>query len=458
MDQMDFIAYLSAGSYGGLAFSILTAAGVATYALRLRRGTPRQLARAILVCLFACCLSFAPIWWEQSRFDLYGPTLAPAEIGFWLGWAALLAWGVPLGTVVGYLLLAAPVSATGRVEVPPQLRAPLQFLDIGPYPVELRDPRRSSEPLGPGRAWGQLTPLQGPSAGQPIPLSHAVVLIGRESDCDLVVDNDLTSRHHAELHWERGRVNLVDRGSLNGTRLNGQGVTGQVPLRAGDIVEIGDQRFHFEPLASGSGLQTPALDTPTSATDGAGDPDETRKVVASGRASQPSRPLVPSLQLVTLAGPEPGRAWDLTAPLITLGRVPACEIYLPDLSVSRRHAQIVRQASGFYVQDLGSENGTCLDGEELTGPAALHPGATLALGNVELRCDALPASPSPALAAASDLEVPSSTPPSSVQAGSTSELWGVPKMQHLMGPRIDERDHPRLGPPRLFPDQPGQSH
>jgi hypothetical protein len=239
--------------------------------------------------------------------------------------------------------------------------------------------------------------------------------------------------------------------------VNGQGITGQVPLRAGDIVEIGDQRYRFEPRASGSGVRAPLPGVPASAMNDADDPDETRKVVATGRASQPSQPLAPALRLVTVAGPEPERAWDLTAPLLTLGRDPACEICLPDLSVSRRHAQIVRQASGFYVQDLGSENGTCLDGEELTGPAALRPGATLVLGSVELRCDALPAHSLPALATAGELEAATAAPPSLVPADASSELWGVPQMQHLMGPRIEEHDRPHLGPPRLFPDQPGQT-
>jgi pSer/pThr/pTyr-binding forkhead associated (FHA) protein len=453
MNQPDFTTWLGTGSYGGLAFSVLAAAGIAVFALRLRRGTPRQLARAILVCLFACCLSFAPIWWEQTRFDLLGPTLAPAEIGFWLGWVALCAWGVPLGTAAGYLLLAAPQPATGRVAVPESLRAPLQVLGIGPHPVELRDPRRSGEPLGPGRAWGQLTPLQGPFAGRPVPLTHGVVLIGRESDCDLIVDDELASRHHAEVRWEHGHIALVDRGSMNGTRVNGQGVAGQAPLHAGDIVEIGDQRFRFDPRASGpggSGVRAPLVERAGKT----GDPDATRKVAGAGRRSQPSLPLAPALRLVVVAGPEPGRGWDLTAPLTMVGRDPASDICLPDHSVSRQHAQIVRQASGFYAQDLGSENGTRLDGQELTGPAALRPGALLALGDVALRCEVMATS----TPAAPELGAGPATPlPASATTAAPTIAWGTPTMHHLMAPNVEERDRPRLGPPRLFPDQPEQA-
>src|SRR5579859_3526716 len=174
MDQVDFATWLSAGSYGGLIVSLLAAGVIAIFALRLRRGTPRQLARAELVCLFACCLSFAPIWWEQTRFGLFGPTLAPAEVGLWLAWAATFAWAVPLSTVTGYLLLAAPQPATGRVAVPSAMRAPLRFLNCEPHPPSLRDPGRSVEPFGPGRPWGHLIPVDAEMSARPIPLTRAV--------------------------------------------------------------------------------------------------------------------------------------------------------------------------------------------------------------------------------------------------------------------------------------------
>ncbi len=56
---------------------------------------------------------------------------------------------------------------------------------------------------------------------------------------------------------------------------------------------------------------------------------------------------------------------------VVLGRHPGCDIRVPDDTVSRRHAQIVAQADGFFVEDLGSRNGTYLNGRPVTSPARL---------------------------------------------------------------------------------------
>src|SRR5947209_1325133 len=183
MGGLDFPTWFSTGSYGGLAFSLLTAAVVAVFALRLRRGTPRQLARAMLACLVCCCLMFAPIWWYQSRFDLLGPSLTPQEVGFWLTWAALIGWGLPLAIAGGYVVFARPQPMTGMVAVPPNLRAPVVGMPVQTRLTRPDDPDRFVEPLGAGRAWGRLVSASGPFAEKPLPLSRQIILLGRESDC-----------------------------------------------------------------------------------------------------------------------------------------------------------------------------------------------------------------------------------------------------------------------------------
>lgn len=385
MGAIDFSIWVGFGSYGGLVFALATAAGVAAYALRRRKGTGRQLARTMLACLVFCCLMFAPIWWMQSRFDLLGPTLGPIEVGFWLIWTALLGWALPLGTAVGYTLLARPQPLTGVVEVP-DLAGVAGGAGMGrragvaSRPAAVDDPGRLVEPLGPGHIWGQLVSLEGPFAGKPLPLTRAVNILGREADCDVVVPDDLASRHHAELRWDHGHVHLVDYGSLNGTRVNGQGVWGQVPLRDGDTIEIGAQRYRFEQkvLVPGGHDSAPRLED---------DADETRKI--AGALRSPAAVTAPprTLALVALNGPSAGKRWELNGALATIGRDPTCEVCVPDTSVSRRHAQLVRQPSGLYVQDLASQNGTWLNDQPLGAPAPLRAGDVLRVGEVELRCE-----------------------------------------------------------------------
>jgi pSer/pThr/pTyr-binding forkhead associated (FHA) protein len=66
-----------------------------------------------------------------------------------------------------------------------------------------------------------------------------------------------------------------------------------------------------------------------------------------------------------------------------IGRNPAGEICIEDATVSGDHCEIVVQNDGVLVRDLGSTNGTFLDGHPVEGAAALFPGQTLRIGAVE---------------------------------------------------------------------------
>ncbi|MGW0970733.1 FHA domain-containing protein [Streptomyces sp. NPDC002516] len=75
----------------------------------------------------------------------------------------------------------------------------------------------------------------------------------------------------------------------------------------------------------------------------------------------------------------------LTGPVTTLGRGTESDVVLPDASVSRRHARIVRTESGFRIEDLDSFNGTAVAGVDLHGGAArLADGTELSVGDVRL--------------------------------------------------------------------------
>jgi pSer/pThr/pTyr-binding forkhead associated (FHA) protein len=64
----------------------------------------------------------------------------------------------------------------------------------------------------------------------------------------------------------------------------------------------------------------------------------------------------------------------------TIGRE-GCEIVLPDPEVSRRHAILRDADAGLLIEDLGSLNGTFVNGERIAAPVALKPGDTVQLGN-----------------------------------------------------------------------------
>lgn len=75
---------------------------------------------------------------------------------------------------------------------------------------------------------------------------------------------------------------------------------------------------------------------------------------------------------------------DTREPLITLGRATDCTIPISDRYLSRRHAEIAFDHNAWVVRDLGSSNGTLLNGSRLTGSAPLRPGDRIALGDSEI--------------------------------------------------------------------------
>ena len=81
----------------------------------------------------------------------------------------------------------------------------------------------------------------------------------------------------------------------------------------------------------------------------------------------------------------------------TVGRVSDNAFEIPEASVSSHHAEIILRGNDVLIRDLGSTNGTFINGEKIT-EAVLNPGQTLRFGTVEMRLDtgeALPAGAKP---------------------------------------------------------------
>src|SRR5579872_6187047 len=72
-----------------------------------------------------------------------------------------------------------------------------------------------------------------------------------------------------------------------------------------------------------------------------------------------------------LSGDRSGETVDLSGAVVVLGRHPGCDIRISDETVSRRHARIISQKGGYFVEDLGSRNGTLLNGRPVTSLSRL---------------------------------------------------------------------------------------
>ncbi len=88
-----------------------------------------------------------------------------------------------------------------------------------------------------------------------------------------------------------------------------------------------------------------------------------------------------SSRLVMNQGPQPGQTFILDQDLLTLGRDPGNDIVISDPQVSRQHTRIMRQGDLTVIEDMGSTNGTFVNGMRLTGPHTLVNGDVIGLGD-----------------------------------------------------------------------------
>ncbi len=84
-------------------------------------------------------------------------------------------------------------------------------------------------------------------------------------------------------------------------------------------------------------------------------------------------------RLVMDQGPQAGRVFPLDRDVITLGRDPSSTIVISEPQVSRQHARITRRGGVLVLEDLGSTNGTFVNGMRLTGPHVLTHGDVIGL-------------------------------------------------------------------------------
>lgn len=90
-----------------------------------------------------------------------------------------------------------------------------------------------------------------------------------------------------------------------------------------------------------------------------------------------------SALMIVRRGPNAGARFLLDADVTTVGRHPNADIFLDDVTVSRRHAEFLRRGTTFEVKDLVSLNGTYFDGVRID-KALLHDGAEVQVGKFRL--------------------------------------------------------------------------
>jgi predicted component of type VI protein secretion system len=103
-----------------------------------------------------------------------------------------------------------------------------------------------------------------------------------------------------------------------------------------------------------------------------------------GQARQMDAPHLPALSLLRVEGAQE-QAFRFTRSEVILGRERGCDCRLVDKTISARHARLAYHHSQWWVEDLGSKNGTYLNHERITQPVVVTAGDELRCGQVALR-------------------------------------------------------------------------
>lgn len=87
-----------------------------------------------------------------------------------------------------------------------------------------------------------------------------------------------------------------------------------------------------------------------------------------------------SARLVVQIGAQPERTYPIERDITIIGREAINDLVVNDAEVSRRHTRLVRQADGYLIEDLGSTNGTFVNGKRVTVPTLLYHGDVVDMG------------------------------------------------------------------------------
>ena len=87
-----------------------------------------------------------------------------------------------------------------------------------------------------------------------------------------------------------------------------------------------------------------------------------------------------TFRLIMRNGPTPDRVIELTRDVITFGRDVGNDVVINDVEISRHHARLTRQGYGYVLEDLGSTNGSSVNGRRITTAQPLHGGDLIGFG------------------------------------------------------------------------------
>lgn len=172
-----------------------------------------------------------------------------------------------------------------------------------------------------------------------IPINKNKITLGRTDENNIVLHSPYISRLHARLIWEQGSFYIEDVNSKLGTFVNGKKIS-RIKLKNNDEIKFGAIKITF--MEPGT------------------DDNEAVKAADSDICVQESM-----FMLTTKSSDGKIREYNLSLEALMIGRSPANDVILEDKRVSRRHAKIYDENGKVFIEDVGSNNGTFLEGNKI---------------------------------------------------------------------------------------------
>jgi pSer/pThr/pTyr-binding forkhead associated (FHA) protein len=206
------------------------------------------------------------------------------------------------------------------------------------------------------------------------------VVIGRDPECGIIIKSSAVSRRHASIAPGLLGYMITDE-STNGVFVNGARIEGATLLRQGDRIRIGKTELRFEAdqaVYEPAPAMRPVEPTPVAP-------------VRPSAAPIEKPPLLATLEVLT-RGLQEGKRFRIERSIAQIGRGVHNDVHLADDSVSGSHATLMQRGSAWYLVDLGSRNGSYVDGTRVT-EQQLTSGCELRLGNLKLLFRAIASAP-----------------------------------------------------------------
>ncbi|RKY94595.1 MAG: hypothetical protein DRQ13_08055, partial [Ignavibacteriae bacterium] len=180
------------------------------------------------------------------------------------------------------------------------------------------------------------------------PSTPRILTVGRSPQSDIVIDNKKVSSNHAQFKILNNEIILKDVGSTNGTYVNGEKIT-SLKVTVNDTITFSkNHTFDWKQLEE----------------------------------------LLKTDQTVKSKGAERVHTKIKGKDVITIGRSSDNDLVINNIKVSRKHAKLEKYLGEWYVEDLGSSNGTFLNGEKISR-ARITPKDVLTIGGIPLNIEKL---------------------------------------------------------------------